>query len=292
MKRAMMIVFAVALAAGVLLAQTPQQAPTTTQEPPASTMPQASTPSQSPTPAQTGATTGSASPEQKAAHIAPGSIIPARLTKTVDAKKAKQGDQVVATVPGDLKATNGEVLVPKDTKVIGHITEAQKRSKEQKESQLGIAFDQMQMQNGQEVQLPMSIQAIVAPANRNNNASPENQPSTAPSGTSTMSPPGGSRAGTMGGNSSAPTGAPSTESAPANTQAQSSPTPPITENTKGMVGFKDMNLEAPNANNASVVTSEKNNVKLEDGTLMLLRVSPSAQQNQQSPQTQQTPQQK
>lgn len=289
MKRAMMIVFAVALAAGVLPAQTPlPQAPSATQEMPASTS--SSSQNTSPhagTPAQTG------TPEQNASRIAPGSIIPVRLAKTVDAKKAKQGDEVIGTVPGDLKATSGQVIVPKDTKVVGHITEAQKRSKEQKESQLGIAFDHMQMRNGQAVQIPMSIQAIVAPPNRTNNASPENQPSPPPSGTTTMSPAGGDRGGVMGGNPATPTGPPSTETAPTDTQAQSNPSPHITENTKGVVGIPNLTLApTPGATSGSVVTSEKNNVKLEDGTLMLLRVGPSPEQNQQAPQTQQSPQQK
>ena len=90
--------------------------------------------------------------------IAPGSVIPVQLTKTVDAKKAKTGDQVVAVVTQDMKNQGGEVLVPKDTKVIGHVTEAQAHSKEQKESQLAIAFDRAVLKTGQ-VQMPMSIQA-------------------------------------------------------------------------------------------------------------------------------------
>ncbi|HZC23015.1 MAG TPA: hypothetical protein VE866_06730, partial [Candidatus Binatia bacterium] len=57
--------------------------------------------------------------------IAPGSVIPVQLTKTVDAKKAKTGDEVVAKVTQDMKTQTGEVLVPKDTKVTGHVTEAQ-----------------------------------------------------------------------------------------------------------------------------------------------------------------------
>jgi hypothetical protein len=96
-----------------------------------------------------------------APRIAPGSVIPVELTKGIDAKKAKTGDEVVAKVTQDMKTTNGEVLVPKDTKVVGRVTEAQPRSKEQKESEIGIAFDHAVMKNGSEMQLPMSIQAII-----------------------------------------------------------------------------------------------------------------------------------
>ena len=114
-------------------------------------------------------------PGQQALKIAPGSVIPVQLTKTVDAKKAKSGDEVQAKVTQDLKAGNGELIVPKDTKVLGHVTDAQPRTKEQKESQVGIAFDHAVMKDGRDVSLPLSIQAIIAPEalNAGNNAGAE-----------------------------------------------------------------------------------------------------------------------
>ena len=100
-----------------------------------------------------------------APRIAPGSVIPVQLTKTVDAKKVKTGDEIVAKVTQDMKTKTGEVLVPKDTEVIGHVTEAQARTKGEKESELAIAFDQAILKNGENVRLPMSIQAVIAPQN-------------------------------------------------------------------------------------------------------------------------------
>jgi len=70
------------------------------------------------------------------------------LTKTIDAKKAKKGDEVVAKVTQDMKTTSGEVLVPKDTKVLGRVTKAQARNKEQKESEVAIAFDSAVTKDG------------------------------------------------------------------------------------------------------------------------------------------------
>ena len=90
-----------------------------------------------------------------------------QLAKSIDAKKAKSSDEVIAKVTQDLRNNAGTVVVPKDTKVLGHVTEAQARSKEQKESQVTIAFDHVVLKNGEQVQLPMSIQAIVVPPNRN-----------------------------------------------------------------------------------------------------------------------------
>ena len=51
--------------------------------------------------------------------------------------------------------------------------------------------------------------------------------------------------------------------------------PPITAQTQGVVGISNLTLSpvATNSAEGSIVTSDKNNVKLESGTMMLLRVS-------------------
>jgi hypothetical protein len=43
--------------------------------------------------------------------IAPGSVIPVELTKTIDSKKLKTGEEVEAKVTQDLKTQDGEVIV-------------------------------------------------------------------------------------------------------------------------------------------------------------------------------------
>src|SRR5579871_220064 len=209
-----------------------------------------------------------------ALRIAPGSVIPVQLTKTVDAKKVKTGDQVVAKVTMDLKTQSGQVLVPKDTEVLGHVTEAPARSKQEKESQLGIAFDHAVLKDGGNVNLPMSIQAVIGPQNSGNNAETAPPPSSQQPGG--MSPSAGGRS--MGPGNAAPgNGAPTNEPPADNGSADTSSNnqrPPITANTRGVVGFSNLRLDNPsNAKQGSVLSSDKNNVKLESGTLMLLRVS-------------------
>jgi hypothetical protein len=227
-------------------------------------------PAASSTSAQPGRNTGIAN-----IRIAPGSVIPVQLTKSIDAKKVKTGDEVDAEVTEDLKAGNGEIIVPKNTKVIGRVTEAQARNKEQKESQVGIAFDRAVMKNGGDVALPMSIQAIVGPSyltGGNNGSSPEGtaQPSTTPS-TGGMSP-GNSRAGSMGAPQPANPGTAAGEG-PTNTSGNNV-RQPITGNTQGVLGIPNLTLSTTaNSTQGSVVSSEKNNVKLEGGTLLLLRVN-------------------
>lgn len=206
--------------------------------------------------------------------IAPGSVVPVQLTKTVDAKKAKTGDRVVAKVTMDLKNQTGQVLVPKDTEVLGHITEAQARSKQDKESQLGITFDRAVLKDGGNVNLPMSIQAVIGPQNSGNNGESAPPPSSPPSGG--MSPSAAGR-GMGAGNPSPGNGAPANEPPADNSSAGTSANnqrPPITANTTGVVGFSNLRLEnSSSAQQGSVLSSDKNNVKLESGTLMLLRVS-------------------
>jgi hypothetical protein len=212
--------------------------------------------------------------------IAPGNVIPVQLIKTVDAKKAKTGDQVMAKVTMDLKNNSGEVIVPKDTAVIGHVTEVQPRNKEQKQSELGIAFDQARMKTG-DLQMPMSIQAIIAPPSMNSNDS-----GGAPAQTSDGASPSAMGGGRMGPGGTAPAQQPQTATTPALTtgpvggtgsESQTGDRPTITGNTQGVIGIPDLKLETSgqNPSQGSMMSSEKNNVKLESGTLMLLRVSPT-----------------
>jgi hypothetical protein len=211
----------------------------------------------------------------EALRIAPGSVIPVQLTKSIDAKKVKSGDEVEARVTQDLKEGNGTVVVPKDTKVVGHVTEAQARNKEQKESQVGIAFDHAVMKNGTNLPLPMSIQAIIAPSTVNPDVG-ANLPASAPSaGGLSPSNNGGNNGGRstgMGGGMPSPSM--SSSEWPTDAQTGAAGHQPISGNTKGVVGISNLQLSmAANQTLGSIVSSDKNNVRLDSGTLMLLRVS-------------------
>jgi hypothetical protein len=255
----------VALLAGAAVAQGNAPSTTTSRAP----QPQTSTAAQSQTQAPAPAAAQPGAPPR----IAPGSVIPVSLTKTIDAKKAKTGEEVVAKVTQDMKSTSGEILVPKDTKVIGHVTEAQPHSKQQKESQVAIVFDRAVMKDGNTMQMPMSIQAIIGQQNEQNNPGGGNSDAAAPSGSA--SPNGsGARPG-MSGSAPAATSASAGNDMPSDTGTAKSSRPPITARTQGVVGISNLTLSPPpsNSTEGSVISSEKNNVKLESGTMMLLRVN-------------------
>lgn len=258
--------------------QTPQTTPSDTAQP--------STPSrQAPAEEQTGQPNASGGQQpnsgrpakngqegQGVKRLAPGSVIPVQLAKSIDAKKVKSGDEVVAKVTQDMKSNNGEVILTKDTKVLGHVTEAQPRSKEQKESQIGIAFDRVVTKNS-EMQMPMSIQAIIGPQNNNPNGGAGQPPEET---SANKAPSGTGRASGMGGSTPPPTPSASTGAGDQPSDAQSSTArAPITAQTQGVVGMKDLKLESAGQapTQGSVVSSDKNNVKLDSGTMMLLRVN-------------------
>jgi len=207
-------------------------------------------------------------------HIAPGSVIPVQLTATVDAKKARTGDEVYAKVTQDMKAASGEIVLPKNTKVVGHITEAEARNKEQKESQVGIAFDRAVMKDGSVESLPMSIQAIIAlPSQRS--ADDNSGGAGVPQAPGSAFPTSGAGRAGMGSQmpQPAPNPVPSSPDQTNNNGDQGNTQRSITVNTQGIVGIPNYELSTTDATQGSVVRSEKGNVKLESGTLMLLRVN-------------------
>jgi len=221
-----------------------------------------------PIPAQSG---GPGQVSHTSSRIAPGSVIPVLLSRSIDAKKVKVGDPVEAKVTQDLKA-DGALIIAKDTKVLGHVTQAQARNKEQKESQVGIAFDHAVTKSGDNLPLSMSIQAIIAPPSQNADGSggtgSAGQPSSAQAAPSVRS--GGIGGGAVSPPSSPTGGAEEPTGGPMPGHAR----PTITGETQGIVGISNLNLSsAADATQGSIISSDKNNVKLESGTLMLLRVN-------------------
>jgi hypothetical protein len=93
--------------------------------------------------------------------IAGGTTIPATLTKGVDARHAKPGDEVIAKTTQDVHTADG-TTIPKGSRVIGHVTDAKARTKGESESALGIAFDHAVLKNGQQVPFQANIKSLAA----------------------------------------------------------------------------------------------------------------------------------
>jgi hypothetical protein len=93
-----------------------------------------------------------------------GAILYAELSKTLDAKKAKADDPVTAQLLADV-LSHGKIVIRRDSKLIGHITEAQPYSKEKPESRLGIVFEKVILKGGQEIPFSSVLMAVRAAQN-------------------------------------------------------------------------------------------------------------------------------
>ncbi len=242
------------------------------------------------------ATSASAQNGQANGSLATGSAFNAALNSPIDSKKCKPGDAVTAHTTEAAKS-EGKTVIPKGSKLVGHVTQASARAKGESESALGIVFDKAILKNGQEVPLNVAIQAI---------ASAQSGASTAGSDMDAMGGMGASAAGSgaaggrgaLGGVGSATGGAVGTvtntaanvggvASGAANTAANAGASVAgaskgavgglnaagqLTTNSQGVFGLSGLNLNAAasNATEGSVITSAGKNVHLDSGTRMLL----------------------
>jgi hypothetical protein len=233
--------------------------------------------------------------------LSSGTTLQAELTKPVDAKKAKSGDEVTAKLTQDVKA-NGKVVMHKGTKLVGHVTEAQAKSKENAESKLGVVFDKAVLKGGQEMSFNGVIQALAPPVQGALSASGDEGASL---GSGMGSGGGSSMGGGRGGGGLAPIGGVagaanstlgSTTSAAGNTAgsvtnsatgavngsvnqtAGAAANGTFNSATRGVVGMQGLALNTAAAGNAqgSVISSASRNVKLDSGTQMILQVTGSA----------------
>ncbi len=213
-----------------------------------------------------------------AAQIQSGSIIYANLDKSVDARKAKVGDPVIAKVEQSV-LSKGKIVAPKGARILGRVTQVQARSKNQSQSQLGIVFDRVVLKDGSQIPVSFSIQAIgsgnlsaglVQDADSSMAGSISNAGMPGRSGSPPML---GSAADAIGGvSSSAATAGDLTRAATGSTRLGTSTH--VSASSHGMVGIPDVTMatQVGGSSQSTLLTSDKRNVKLESGDELVLRV--------------------
>jgi hypothetical protein len=223
--------------------------------------------------AQTPSVTGSSE-----ASLAGGTAINAELNSSIDSKKAKEGQQIVAHVTEAVKSADGRTILPNGTKLIGHVTQASARSNGEGEAVLAFQFDKATLKGGQEVQLGNAVvQAIAAPAHDTSSfgGSPGPGPTTSGGGggTSTNNP---SMSGSRG---ARPDNTPSTQpSYPGGNNGasagESNSGGPLAAGMRGVYGMEGLRLTS--SERGTVLTSNGKNVHLDGGTRVLLTVQPQS----------------
>jgi hypothetical protein len=216
------------------------------------------------------ASTQASSPQtQNTAPVASGSLLSVELSKSLDAKKCKKDDRIEAKTATDLLA-HGQIIVPRNTKIVGHVTEAKAHSKESPDSTVGITFDRMLLKDGREVTLPVTVQAVGRPlqvwSNSTGGPSADN-PASAP----VMMPGqqaslGGANAGSAAASPYPNTGDPGPGPIPPSNSTASALSP----NSHGVVGIKGLSLDTSGP--VSVLSSNTGNVHLDSGSQLILRV--------------------
>jgi hypothetical protein len=249
----------------------------------------------------TSAVAGTGGTHPVSAGLNSGTAMQAELTKSIDAKKVKSGDEVTAKLTQDVKSSDGKVVMHKGSKLVGHVTEAQARSKENAESKLGIVFDKAVLKGGQEMAFNGTIQALAPPVQGAASVAGD-ESSSLGSGLGNGTAMGGGRSGgglssPLGGGGAVGGGALSSTTGAVGRTAGSvsgSATGAVngsvnntvgaaangTLNTasRGVVGMQGMvlNTAAVGSAQGSVLTSADRNIKLDSGTRMVLQVAGSA----------------
>jgi len=218
--------------------------------------------------------------------VAAGSTIQATLAKPVDARKNKAGDEVVAKTTEDVKS-NGQVVIPKGSKIIGHVTEVKARGKGESDSTIGIAFDRATLKDGRQMPLSATIQAVARSEESASAAGMADESGMAGGSAGGMSSGRAASSGGMAGGAARTVGAATgtvanTTSAVGSAAggtvtgaASATSLTRISSNSQGVIGLKGLSLngEATNSTQGSVISSNSQNVHLDSGTQMVLRVN-------------------
>lgn len=210
-----------------------------------------------------------------------GSTVQAELAKPLDTRKNKVGDEVTAKTTHDVKS-EGRVVIPKGSKLVGHVTEVKTHSREQATSELGIVFDRAILKSGEELPMTLGIQAI---GRSQASAAAMEEDDTMPTGGSGTMRSSGSRpagSGPLGGVRSTAGGVVDTAGSTAGGAVNSTAgaaggavSGSLSATSHGVVGLPGLSLSTQTATsaNASVITAQGSNVHLDSGTEMILRVN-------------------
>jgi hypothetical protein len=174
---------------------------------------------------------------------------PVKVTKTLDSGKLKEGDAVEAETAGSFKLPDG-TLVPKGSKLVGHVVASKARSKGDPESRLTVAFDKLDVANGKQLSVKGVVQAVFPPAEE---AAP------------LMAGKASGAAG--GGYTSSTVGTVTDPKSGSNMASDSKPEPAADPKASGVHGIHDLELGQDGA-----FFSSGKHVKLDGGVRLIVRV--------------------
>jgi hypothetical protein len=193
--------------------------------------------------------------------------------------------------------SEGKTVIPKGSKLVGHVTQASARANGESDSSLGIVFDKAILKNGQEVPVNAVIQALASGQSSASTAGPDLETIGGVGASGGGSGAVGGRGGLGGLTSTAGGAAGAVTNTAANVGGVAGGTVnsatnatgsiagaskgavgglnaagQLTSNSQGVFGLNGLNLTsaASNSSQGSLITSAGKNVHLDSGTQMLL----------------------
>jgi hypothetical protein len=215
--------------------------------------------------AQTGGV-GSGAPQVKQPVAA--ASVSAELTKRIDTKNAKQGDEVDARVIDTVKLPDGTEL-PRGTKLVGKVTDVKAKSKEDKKAHLAFSIDRAVLKGGKEVPVMVAVTSVTGPQS---------------SASDMMAPSAGGGGGAAGGGAGGGGMAGSTASAPSPAMASmgqpQSNAGGVLKNAQDHVPVGNMPgvmlSAASNPGSAGSLDASGDNIDLDSGTKLTLNMAASS----------------
>jgi hypothetical protein len=197
-----------------------------------------------------------------------GTAIAAELSKSLEAKKSQVGDKIVAITTANFTMADRTAL-PRGSRIEGHISKVKAKSKDSPGSMVEITFDRIRTAAGRELPLQATVQAIARPL-------PPQQ--AAMDDSILQGPPGPPAAGASNGNGTRGGAGPPPSEPPKVSNPDAGTAMPgeddsraaaLSATSEGVLGYKGLSLNA--RAEASIVSSEKDNVHLEKGTQLILK---------------------
>ncbi|HET9789769.1 MAG TPA: hypothetical protein VFR08_00555 [Candidatus Angelobacter sp.] len=236
-------------------------------------------------------------PSDNVAILSRGTTLVGEFSHGLNARKLKAGDKVKAILTQDL-IVKGKIIAPNETRLVGHVTEVKRSTGADMESRLGIVFDKLLLKHHHELLFQAGVEALLAPVIRRSRVDEPDQMmppavvgSVNNSNTVGRGSSGSSRSSSSGASTSAVASLNSIGAIPVvqSTPGSSSPGSSVSAidlsqispkrlnastGMRGVYGIKDLSISPdPNPTGAgSVIISKKSNVKLENGTQLILVV--------------------
>ena len=215
------------------------------------------------------------------------SNVTGELTGKLDSKTAKAGDSVVLKTTENATMADGTVI-PKGSKIMGHITEAQPFVANSDNGRLTLQFDQAEIKGGQTVPIKSALQTVspagapIADADSGMPASGGGSPM--PSGGSSPTPTAGSNGSVARTAPASPSASPNMSS-PSGDAQPAGPAPGTTVARNGNVVIKTTSVPGvlvasslngqPFSNASGALLSARQDVRLDGGTKMVLALATS-----------------